>query len=65
VRERGVRVNVVLPETMDTPANRRAMPDADPAAWVRTEDVAEAILFLCSDAARAVSGAAVPLRGGR
>lgn len=64
-RPNGVRVNVVLPDTMDTPANRRAMPDADPGGWVRTEDVAETILFLCSDAGRAVSGAAVPARAGR
>jgi NAD(P)-dependent dehydrogenase (short-subunit alcohol dehydrogenase family) len=64
VRGHGVRVNVVLPGTMDTPANRRAMPNADRSSWARTEDVAQAILFLCSDAARAVSGAALPLRGG-
>ncbi|BDG05418.1 SDR family NAD(P)-dependent oxidoreductase [Anaeromyxobacter oryzae] len=62
-RGRGVRVNVVLPGTMDTPANRVAMPDADRRGWARTEDVAAAILFLCSDAARAVTGAAIPIRG--
>jgi NAD(P)-dependent dehydrogenase (short-subunit alcohol dehydrogenase family) len=64
VRARGVRVNVVLPGTMDTEANRRAMPDADRSSWVSTEDVARAVLFLCSDEARAVSGAAIPVRGG-
>lgn len=64
LRARGVRVNVVLPGTMDTEANRRAMPDADRSAWVSTEDVARAVLFLCSDDARAVSGAAIPVRGG-
>ncbi|HET7826015.1 MAG TPA: SDR family oxidoreductase, partial [Anaeromyxobacter sp.] len=64
LRARGVRVNVVLPGTMDTEANRRAMPDADRSGWVSTEDVARAVLFLCSDDARAVSGAAIPVRGG-
>lgn len=64
VRGRGVRVNAVLPGTLDTPANRRAMPGADRAGWVSTAEVARAVLFLCSDEARAVSGAAVPARGG-
>jgi NAD(P)-dependent dehydrogenase (short-subunit alcohol dehydrogenase family) len=41
------------------------MPGADPAGWVRTGDVAQAILFLCSDEARGVSGATLPLGGGR
>jgi NAD(P)-dependent dehydrogenase (short-subunit alcohol dehydrogenase family) len=63
VRPRGVRVNVVLPGTMDTDANRRAMPGADRSGWASTEDVARVVLFLCSDDARAVSGAAIPVRG--
>jgi len=59
----GVRVNSVLPSIMDTPANRQAMPGADFAKWPKTEDVARVILFLCSDDARVVHGAAVPVYG--
>ncbi len=58
---RGITVNAVLPSTMDTPGNRQAMPDADRSAWVSTDAVAEVVAFLASDAARAVSGAAVPV----
>ncbi len=63
-RGRGVRVNAVLPGTMDTEANRRAMPDADRSGWVSTEDVARTVLFLCSDESRAISGAAIATRAG-
>jgi NAD(P)-dependent dehydrogenase (short-subunit alcohol dehydrogenase family) len=56
VRARGVTVNAVLPSTMDTEANRRAMPDADRSGWVTPDSVARAILFLMSDAAADVSG---------
>jgi NAD(P)-dependent dehydrogenase (short-subunit alcohol dehydrogenase family) len=55
-RGRGVTVNAVLPSTMDTEANRRAMPDADRGGWVTPESVARAILFLASDAAADVTG---------
>lgn len=58
-RPHGIAVNAVLPSTMDTPANRRAMPDADRSAWVSTEAVADVIAYLASDAAAAVSGACV------
>jgi NAD(P)-dependent dehydrogenase (short-subunit alcohol dehydrogenase family) len=51
-----IRVNAVLPTTIDTPQNRQAMPDADTSRWVRPSEVAEAMLFLLSDAASAVSG---------
>ncbi|HET9598783.1 MAG TPA: SDR family NAD(P)-dependent oxidoreductase [Anaeromyxobacteraceae bacterium] len=63
-RRAGVRVNAVLPGTMDTPANRSAMPEADRSAWVSTADVARTVLFLCSGEAAAVSGAAIPARRG-
>jgi len=59
----GVRINAVLPSTMDTPANRSAMPGVDPATWVSLESAAGVIRFLLSDAARDVSGAAIPVYG--
>ncbi len=63
VLDHGVRVNVVLPSTIDSAANRRAMPDADYSRWVTTESLAEVIRFLLSDGARDVSGAALPVYG--
>ena len=58
VLEHGVRVNAILPSTLDTAANRRAMPEADSSRWVTTESAAGVIAFLLSDEARDVSGAA-------
>ncbi len=63
VLERGVRVNVVLPSTIDTPDNRAAMPHADHSRWVDTKSLSDVIAFLLSDAARDVSGAALPVYG--
>jgi NAD(P)-dependent dehydrogenase (short-subunit alcohol dehydrogenase family) len=59
----GVRVNSILPSIIDTPANRKAMPGADFASWPKPEDLAQVILFLCSDLARAIHGAAIPVYG--
>ena len=59
----GVRVNSILPSIIDTEANRRAMSNADFAQWPKPEDIARVILFLCSDDARLVHGAAVPVYG--
>jgi NAD(P)-dependent dehydrogenase (short-subunit alcohol dehydrogenase family) len=56
-----IRVNSILPGTIDTAANRRDMPRANFAAWTKAEDIARVILFLCSDDARAISGAAIPV----
>jgi NAD(P)-dependent dehydrogenase (short-subunit alcohol dehydrogenase family) len=63
LREQGIAVNCVLPGTIDTPANRAARPGADATRWVAPAAIAEVIAFLCSDAARAVNGAAIPVYG--
>ena len=59
----GVRLNSILPSIIDTQANRRAMPNADFAQWPKPEEIARVILFLCSDDARLIHGAAVPVYG--
>jgi NAD(P)-dependent dehydrogenase (short-subunit alcohol dehydrogenase family) len=59
----GVTVNCVLPGTIDTPQNRKDRPTADHGKWVEPAAIADVILFLASDAARAVNGAAVPVFG--
>ena len=58
-----IHVHSVMPGTMDTEANRRAMPEADFSKWVKTEDVARVIHFLLSDDARAVRSVVVPVLG--
>ncbi len=60
----GVRVNVVLPSTIDTPKNRASMPNADFSRWVTPASLGAVIAFLLSDASRDVSGAALPVYGG-
>lgn len=59
----GVTVNAVLPSILDTPANRADMPKADFSAWVAPEDLAQVMLFLASEEARAATGALVPVTG--
>lgn len=63
LREKGINVNCVLPSTIDTPQNRKDMPKADPKRWVAPEALAEVVLFLASDAARAIHGASIPVAG--
>jgi NAD(P)-dependent dehydrogenase (short-subunit alcohol dehydrogenase family) len=62
-RKDGIRVNAVLPSVIDTPANRTAMPDSNFDTWVRPEQIADVIRFLCSDAASVISGGHVPVYG--
>jgi NAD(P)-dependent dehydrogenase (short-subunit alcohol dehydrogenase family) len=63
LRGTGIRVNSVLPSIIDTAPNRQAMPGADFSKWPKPEDIARVILFLCSDDARLIHGAAVPVYG--
>ncbi|MDX6658978.1 MAG: hypothetical protein QOH62_3771 [Solirubrobacteraceae bacterium] len=62
-RDDGIRINAVLPSVIDTPANRRDMPDADHGTWVKPEEIARVIHFLSSDASAPVSGAHIPVYG--
>jgi len=62
-RDDGVRVNAVVPSVIDTPANRASQPGADYSTWVTPAQIAEVILFLCSDSSGVVSGARVPVYG--
>ena len=59
----GITANVILPGTMDTPANRKAMPSADTSQWVQPASVASLIVWLTSDAGKDVTGAAIPVYG--
>jgi NAD(P)-dependent dehydrogenase (short-subunit alcohol dehydrogenase family) len=61
----GLTANVILPGTMDTPANRKSMPDADFSKWAKTEDVADLVLSLADEQARHLTGLAIPIEGGR
>lgn len=63
LRGTGVRVNTILPSIIDTEPNRKAMPKADFAKWPKPDEIARIILFLCSDEARVIHGAAIPVYG--
>src|ERR1051325_7944530 len=63
VKGAGIRVNSVLPSIIDTEPNRTAMPDADFSKWPKPEEIAQVILFLCSEEAKVIHGAAIPVYG--
>jgi NAD(P)-dependent dehydrogenase (short-subunit alcohol dehydrogenase family) len=63
LKAEGITVNAVLPSIIDTPANRKDMPDADRSKWVAPVELASIILFLASDAASALTGALIPVTG--
>jgi NAD(P)-dependent dehydrogenase (short-subunit alcohol dehydrogenase family) len=63
LKDKGINVNAVLPSIIDTPANRVDMPTADFTRWVEPAALADVIVFLASDAARAVTGASIPVSG--
>ena len=63
VKGTGVRVNTLLPSIIDTEANRKAMPKADFTKWPKPQDIARVVLFLCSDDANVIHGAAIPVYG--
>jgi NAD(P)-dependent dehydrogenase (short-subunit alcohol dehydrogenase family) len=58
-----INVNCILPGTIDTPQNRASMPNADYSRWITPDAIAEVVLFLASDAARAITGASIPVYG--
>lgn len=58
-----INVNSVLPSIIDTPANRKPTPKADFSKWPKPEEIAQVILFLCSEQARVIHGAAIPVYG--
>ncbi|HKC43477.1 MAG TPA: SDR family NAD(P)-dependent oxidoreductase [Burkholderiales bacterium] len=63
VKGSGLRVNSILPSIIDTEPNRKAMPKADFSKWPRPEEIARVVLFLCSDDAKLIHGAAIPVYG--
>lgn len=62
-RSQGINVNCIIPGTIDTPQNRQAMPNADTTKWVTPASLAEVIYFLCSEEAKDIHGAAIPVYG--
>jgi len=63
LRDHGINVNGVAPSIIDTPASRAAMPDADHSRWVSRQSLANIMCFLCSDEAKDINGAIIPVAG--
>jgi len=63
LKSSGINVNCIMPGTIDTPQNRKAMPNADFTKWVEPDAIAQVILFLLSDASQPINGAAIPVYG--
>jgi len=63
LKSKSIRVNAILPSIIDTPANRKDMPDADFASWVTTRELADVIAFLLSDKASGITGALIAVTG--
>jgi len=63
LKSQGINVNCILPGTIDTPQNRQEMPNADRTRWVTPDSLAEVIYFLCSQAAKDIHGALIPVYG--
>lgn len=63
LKDQGINVNCVLPTIIDTPVNRQQMPNSDFSKWVTPDAMADVLLFLASDASRAIHGAAIPVYG--
>jgi NAD(P)-dependent dehydrogenase (short-subunit alcohol dehydrogenase family) len=63
VKTYNINVNSIVPSIFDTAANRQAMPKADYSKWPKPEEIARVVLFLCSEDARLIHGAAIPVYG--
>lgn len=63
LRGSGIVANCILPSTIDTPQNRESMPKANPDRWVKPEQIGRVVVFLCSDDAGIINGAAIPVYG--
>ena len=62
-KDAGLRANAILPGTIDTPANRKAMPNSDFSKWIQPSSIASLIVWLASDAGKEINGAVIPIYG--